>query len=237
MSRCKRSDRAEPRVDGVAVSEVADSIRTTLHRELGMDVDDLASVCELCGKNRLPASDESWDEARYCRAGFPTNGCSCVHRIVGKVDLRSGPLPGSNCWLWRGSSFTDGYPAFSESRGAVRGHKSSWLVFKGALPVSMPVLEHACDTRTCVNPRHLMPSTQGDNMRTKARSGRANTARIETRLQDAVHDALRSCDAIMALEDGIANAPFVRLLSGIEELGGTIEIVINGRRLSLRRAT
>jgi len=88
-----------------------------------------------------------------------------------------------------------------------------------------------------VNPEHLTPSTQGDNMRTKARAGRANTVRIESRLQDAVRAALRDGAASLALEDGIANAPFVRLLSGTEGLGGAIEIVINDRRVRVRRAT
>lgn len=72
--------------------------------------------------------------------------------------------PGGECWPWRGTMFDTGYGAFSlqgRNRGA---HRVSYQIHRGEIPAGL-VLDHLCRTRSCVNPEHLEPVRQGENVR------------------------------------------------------------------------
>ncbi len=56
----------------------------------------------------------------------------------------------------------------------LRAHRFSWQIHKGDIPEKLHVL-HKCDTPACVNPDHLFLGTNGDNMRDKAKKGRATS--------------------------------------------------------------
>ena len=86
------------------------------------------------------------------------------------------------CWVWTGSTVQDGYgvvhKAFPGS-GYTVAHRVSWFLKHGEVPDG--ILRHKCDNPPCVNPDHLEPGTQADNIADKMARGRqAKGERIGT---------------------------------------------------------
>ena len=93
-------------------------------------------------------------------------------RLMKKTD-KNGPIHpglGTNCWVWLGGKFSNGY-------GSIRGygenyaHRVSWVSHIGVIPDGILVLHH-CDNIVCVNPDHLFLGTDQDNSDDKMRKGR-----------------------------------------------------------------
>lgn len=77
-----------------------------------------------------------------------------------------------DCWLWKGARYPVGYGkicVLGKSRGAHR--VALWLAGKFDLESPLYVL-HSCDNRLCVNPAHLRPGTQKENIGDACRRGR-----------------------------------------------------------------
>ena len=80
----------------------------------------------------------------------------------------------SGCWLWLGYTDRKGYGIFGVSSGkTVKAHRFSYELFVGPIPEGLP-LDHLCRTRNCVNPFHLEPVTNQENV---IRGFRARTAK------------------------------------------------------------
>lgn len=76
-----------------------------------------------------------------------------------RVD-KSGP---GGCWLWIGSHHPKGYGkvrAFGQSKLV---HRFAYEVLVGPIPAGM-TLDHLCRIRHCVNPAHLEPVTNRENI-------------------------------------------------------------------------
>ncbi len=76
--------------------------------------------------------------------------------------------PNSGCWLWTGRWSEDGYgrSARRESDGKSHNrmaHRVSYEMLVGKVPHGM-FLDHLCRTRCCVNPMHLEPVTNRENV-------------------------------------------------------------------------
>lgn len=70
------------------------------------------------------------------------------------------------CWEWVGALDQDGYGIYTPGTGARarRAHRLSYEHFVGGIPTGR-TLDHLCRVRSCVNPEHLEPVTNAENIR------------------------------------------------------------------------
>ena len=72
----------------------------------------------------------------------------------------------SGCWEWRAGRGTGGYGKFNTggNRGPhVSAHRFAYEQLVGPVPKGL-VLDHLCRNRICVNPAHLEPVTDRENV-------------------------------------------------------------------------
>jgi hypothetical protein len=76
----------------------------------------------------------------------------------------------SGCWEWNAGKDIDGYGRYNISTGPkkwtnVFAHRFSWLVANQTeWPKDKPVARHTCNNPGCVNPDHIIPGTQKENI-------------------------------------------------------------------------
>lgn len=104
-----------------------------------------------------------------------------TYRIRGEIPLDerilegSMPAPECGCWIWLGRLDKDGYGHISVDGRSVVAPRASLLAFKG-LPLSgYGATRHICDFPPCVNPDHLLPGTNYENIQDRVRRGRSAT--------------------------------------------------------------
>lgn len=74
------------------------------------------------------------------------------------------PDPNSGCWLWTGKASKEGYGIMNrDGFSDIKAHRLSYWLYKGEIPHGM-VIDHKCRTPACVNPDHLEPVTQAENV-------------------------------------------------------------------------
>jgi len=110
---------------------------------------------------------------------------------------RSGPLP-TPCWIWHGAVTPDGYTRVWSNGRNIKAHVWMWEQQHGPLPEGL-VLDHLCVVSNCVNPEHLEPVTQSENV--KRRNARKTTCKHghpwTAENTYVAHDGRRSCRACM----------------------------------------
>ena len=79
--------------------------------------------------------------------------------------------PDTGCWLWEGTTYSNGYGWIKAFGKVVSVHRFSYELHKGPIPEGMEIM-HSCDIRHCVNPDHLRAGTHQENMTEAAERGR-----------------------------------------------------------------
>lgn len=69
-----------------------------------------------------------------------------------------------SCWLWLAATNQNGYGTFSHESRPCKAHRFAYELLVGPIPEGL-VLDHLCRVRNCVNPSHLEPVTQVENLR------------------------------------------------------------------------
>lgn len=81
-----------------------------------------------------------------------------------KVDL---PPSSDGCWIWQGAVSSAGYGVFRLGGRLVKAHRLAYALRHGEIPEEL-VLDHVagrCTSARCVNPAHLEPVPQRENVR------------------------------------------------------------------------
>jgi hypothetical protein len=76
-----------------------------------------------------------------------------------------------SCWLWTGFT-SKGYGKFFTANKSVRAHRWSWENKNGPIPEGTDILHSCIGQRNCVNPDHLRPGTNQENVIEKVSQGR-----------------------------------------------------------------
>jgi hypothetical protein len=86
---------------------------------------------------------------------------SLEDRFWAKVDKTE------SCWLWTAFTNRDGYGLFSDGRRTNQAHRYSYELLVGPIPQGLTVdhvKSRGCVSRNCVNPAHLEPVTNRENL-------------------------------------------------------------------------
>lgn len=80
----------------------------------------------------------------------------------------------SGCWIWTGAKSWNGYGQFRTAKDKLHyAHRYSYETLVDPIAEGLQ-LDHLCRIRACVNPDHLEPVTQAENIaRSDLRAGRA----------------------------------------------------------------
>lgn len=82
---------------------------------------------------------------------------TAAERFWAKVDK------GSGCWMWRPEKNPDRYGYLYVDGRLVKAARFSYEMVAGPIPPGLQ-LDHLCRNRRCVNPAHLEPVTQRENI-------------------------------------------------------------------------
>lgn len=104
-------------------------------------------------------------------AGNGTRHKTFEQRIWEKIS----PEPNSGCWLWTGCCSPLGYGQTFAGKRVVFAHRATYEHYIGKIPDGL-VIDHLCRVPSCVNPDHLEPVTQGENVR-RGLAGRKDNCR------------------------------------------------------------
>lgn len=70
----------------------------------------------------------------------------------------------SGCWIWDGSKNPNGYGLISVDGKYRLAHRVSYELFRGEIPDGLLLDHNPCDTRACIYPGHLVPTTHAVNL-------------------------------------------------------------------------
>ncbi len=73
------------------------------------------------------------------------------------------PCPITGCWYWMGY-LSQGYGYIRVNGRRMGAHRFAWEMQYGPIPEGYVIDHFKCDNPTCVNPEHLRPVTQRENI-------------------------------------------------------------------------
>lgn len=90
-----------------------------------------------------------------------------IKRLAGHGRKSSAPEyvidPYTGCWVWQRQKTASGYGRAVAPRGSRLAHRVMWERHRGPVPAGL-TLDHLCRNTLCVNPDHLEPVTNAENI-------------------------------------------------------------------------
>lgn len=104
-----------------------------------------------------------------------------------RLDGRYEVCPASGCWVWSGAVDRYGYGMLKvktlHGDRTTGAHRASWVVHRGVVSPTLTI-DHLCRLKTCVNPDHLEPVTNAENIRRRTADNPGGTGRPRIPLQE-----------------------------------------------------
>lgn len=79
---------------------------------------------------------------------------------------------GGDCWEWLGGHNSEGYAIFAFERKRVTASRAVWCIANDCEWPDGKIAMHSCDNPGCVNPSHIKPATDAENMIDRSAKGR-----------------------------------------------------------------
>lgn len=73
------------------------------------------------------------------------------------------PDEATGCWNWTGTKSDSGYGRVSIDGRAHQAHRIAYEILRAQIPDGMQI-DHLCRNRACLNPDHMEPVTQRENI-------------------------------------------------------------------------
>jgi hypothetical protein len=141
-------------------------------------------------------------------------------RFLAKVDQTG------DCWIWKGTINGKGYGSCTGMfPGECNSHRVAYRLFHGDIPAGHLVL-HSCDTRCCVNPKHLSVGTHARNTAEMILRGGHNATRGERN-----GNAILTESQVVAIHLAAKYGVPPRFLADIGKCdGSTVAKILSGHR-------
>lgn len=94
------------------------------------------------------------------RDGWRIRGMTLADRLAYHTE----PEPMSGCWVWVGARNPKGYGRVFANGKMEQAHRVVYELLVGPIPVGL-TLDHHCRLRCCVNPGHVEPVSNKENLR------------------------------------------------------------------------
>lgn len=92
-------------------------------------------------------------------------------RLIRKFSVDDG------CWLWHANKNAAGYGRFQLDGRGQPAHRVIYELLVGPIPAGL-VLDHLCRVHACVNPAHLEPVSQRENLLRGESMAAVNASRV-----------------------------------------------------------
>lgn len=124
--------------------------------------------CRVEGCSRPPTRRFAWCEMHYYRNrryGNPGPAEMLVFRPQDKESTLWERVEVTGfCWNWTGYRNRGGYGRYMHQKRMQLAHRVSYELLVGPVPDGL-VIDHLCRNPSCVNPDHLEPVTNAENIR------------------------------------------------------------------------
>lgn len=140
------------------------------------------------------------------------------------------------CWEWKAGKDVSGYGTFSINGRTQHASRAAWIITHGSIPEGLHIL-HSCNNPGCVNPAHLRPGTDKENVDDCIRAGRKVDPPVyygkqnnRSKITDEQVQQIRSLFAQgnitrkqLAEQFGVSRATIERIILGIARTHAFIE--------------
>ena len=124
--------------------------------------------------------------------------------------------PKKHCWNWQGATLNGkgSYGRFHYKGHRWMAHRISWEMHYGKQIPEGQVIRHKCNRPQCVNPHHLTPGTQMENMRDMLNANRQGWVRKVSDKDIADIQASKLKGSELARKYGVSNTTIHRIIKG-----------------------